>query len=100
MSQIPLQNVPTMPLPTLQPAHLPVAQLESLRSKINSIAESIQMLQATIDQQGQNVMPSWPDILSKYTILLSHPAVVVYGNTESDTPFSLARADTNDAPYV
>ncbi|EKM53012.1 uncharacterized protein PHACADRAFT_259184 [Phanerochaete carnosa HHB-10118-sp] len=35
------------------------------------MVESIQTLQATIDQQGQNAMPSWPDILSKYTILLS-----------------------------
>ncbi|GJF00176.1 hypothetical protein PsYK624_164550 [Phanerochaete sordida] len=71
MSQVLPPNVPVAPLPTLQPAPLPVAQLESLRSKINSMIESIQTLQATIDQQGQNVMPSWPDILSKYTILLS-----------------------------
>ena len=71
MSQIPLTNAPLPPLPTLQPAPLPIAQLESLRSKINSMVESIQTLQATIEQQGQSVMPSWPDILSKYTILLS-----------------------------
>lgn len=57
--------------PMLHPAALPVAQLESLRSKINSMVESIQTLQWTIEQGGQNVMPTWPDVLSKYTILLS-----------------------------
>jgi hypothetical protein len=35
------------------------------------MVESIQTLQWTIEQAGQNVMPTWPDILSKYTILLS-----------------------------
>ncbi|KIP03641.1 hypothetical protein PHLGIDRAFT_44957, partial [Phlebiopsis gigantea 11061_1 CR5-6] len=58
-------------VPPFQPGNLPVAQLESLRSKINSMVESIQVLQWTIEQGGQNAMPAWPDILSKYTILLS-----------------------------
>lgn len=55
----------------LEPSQLPVAQLESLRSKINQMIESIQLLQRTIEVGGQNAMPAWPDILSKYTILLS-----------------------------
>ena len=59
------------PIPVLQPGPLPTAQLESLRSKINSMVESIQTLQMTIEQGGREVMPAWPDILSKYTILLS-----------------------------
>lgn len=33
--------------------------------------ESIQLLQRTVEVAGQNAMPAWPDILSKYTILLS-----------------------------
>lgn len=50
---------------------LPVAQLESLRSKINQMIDSIQTLQRTVEAGGQNAMPAWPDILSKYTMLLS-----------------------------
>lgn len=52
-------------------AALPIAQLESLKFKANQILESIQLLQRTIEMGGQNVMPTWPDILSKYNILLS-----------------------------
>ncbi len=33
--------------------------------------ESIQSLQRILEAGGQNVMPSWPDILTKYNILLS-----------------------------
>lgn len=50
---------------------LPVAQLESLKFKANQIIESIQLLQRTVEMGGQSVMPAWPDILSKYNILLS-----------------------------
>ncbi|KAI0746289.1 hypothetical protein C8Q80DRAFT_1174380 [Daedaleopsis nitida] len=50
---------------------LPVAQLESLKFKANHIIESIQLLQRTVEMGGQNVMPAWPDILTRYNILLS-----------------------------
>ncbi|KAI9069403.1 hypothetical protein FKP32DRAFT_1586908 [Trametes sanguinea] len=50
---------------------LPVSQLESLRFKANQIIESIQLLQRTIEMGGQPMMQAWPDILSKYNILLS-----------------------------
>ena len=50
---------------------LPVAQLESLRFKANQIIESIQALQRTIDAGGLQLMPAWPDILSKYNVILS-----------------------------
>jgi hypothetical protein len=50
---------------------LPITQLESLKFKANQIIESIQSLQRTIESGGQNVMPAWPDILSKYNIILS-----------------------------
>jgi len=50
---------------------LPIAHLESLKFKANQIIESIQLLQRTLEAGGQNVMPAWPDILSKYNILLS-----------------------------
>lgn len=50
---------------------LPISQLESLRFKANQIVESIQTLQRTIEAGGQNVMPPWPDILSKYNLILS-----------------------------
>ncbi|KAI6044561.1 hypothetical protein EDC04DRAFT_2510947, partial [Pisolithus marmoratus] len=53
------------------PNSLPISQLESLRFKANQIIESIQTLQRTIEVGGQNVMPPWPDILSKYNLILS-----------------------------
>ncbi|KAG6373055.1 hypothetical protein JVT61DRAFT_1810 [Boletus reticuloceps] len=53
------------------PNALPVAQLESLRFKANQIIESIQALHRTIDAGGLPVMPAWPDILSKYNVILS-----------------------------
>lgn len=51
------------------PSSLPIAQLESLKLKANQMVESIQSLQRTLDLGGY--VPAWPDILSKYTILLS-----------------------------
>ncbi|KAG2127960.1 hypothetical protein DEU56DRAFT_819643 [Suillus clintonianus] len=50
---------------------LPIAQLELLKFKANQIIESIQTLQRTIDVGGQQAMPAWPDILSKYNVILS-----------------------------
>lgn len=62
----------TNPLPQLPPPPvLPIAQLESLRFKANQIIESIQMLQRTLEAGGHSAMPAWPDVLSKYNILLS-----------------------------
>lgn len=64
----PSTNINNAPL---QLGSLTVSTLESLRSKINSMIESISALQRTIEAGGQAAMPAWPDILSKYTILLS-----------------------------
>ncbi|KAF8625659.1 hypothetical protein AX15_005239 [Amanita polypyramis BW_CC] len=72
-------NPPTPSLPehpkldfTFVLSSLPVSQLESLRFKANQIIESIQNLQQTLDAAAHfGVMPQWPDILSKYNILLS-----------------------------
>ena len=50
---------------------LPVAQLESLKFKANQIIDSIQNLSRTVEMGYREVMPAWPDILSKYNILLS-----------------------------
>lgn len=51
---------------------LPTSQLESLKFKANQIIDSIYSLQRTIEFGGYiNAMPAWPDILSKYNILLS-----------------------------
>lgn len=58
-------------LPVLIPAPLPIAQLESLKFKANQIIESINHLAWTIKNGDIAAMPSWPDILSKYNILLS-----------------------------
>ncbi|KAI6026486.1 hypothetical protein BKA83DRAFT_54393 [Pisolithus microcarpus] len=63
----------TRPAPQLvfDPNSLPISQLESLKFKANQIIESIQTLQRTIEAGGQHVMPPWPDILSKYNLILS-----------------------------
>ena len=77
---IPGVNIPgvTVPAPESSASglpfdlqNLPVGQLESLRFKANQIIESIQLLQRTLEMGGQCAMPAWPDILSKYNILLS-----------------------------
>ncbi|KAJ7040719.1 hypothetical protein C8F04DRAFT_1081889 [Mycena alexandri] len=56
---------------SFSPSPLPVDQLESLRFKANQIIDSIYVLQRTIEAGNQNYMPAWPDILSKYNMLLS-----------------------------
>ncbi|KAF7369078.1 hypothetical protein MVEN_00234700 [Mycena venus] len=56
---------------TFSPSTLPVDQLESLRFKANQIIDSIYGLQRTIEAGNTNYMPAWPDILSKYNMLLS-----------------------------
>ena len=50
---------------------LPLSQLDSLKFKANQIIESIVSLQRTIDGGGLPAIPPWPDILSKYNIILS-----------------------------
>ncbi|TFK47324.1 hypothetical protein OE88DRAFT_1686205 [Heliocybe sulcata] len=60
-----------LPILEFDSSSLPIGQLESLRFRTNQIVESIQSLQRTLEAGGQNVMPAWPDILSKYNILLS-----------------------------
>ncbi|KAG5337009.1 hypothetical protein J132_00909 [Termitomyces sp. J132] len=50
---------------------LPISQLESLRFKSSQIIDSIQSLQRTIEAGHMAAMPAWPDILTKYNILLS-----------------------------
>lgn len=77
---IPGVNIPGVTAPAAESStsglpfdlqNLPVGQLESLRFKANQIIESIQLLQRTLEMGGQHAMPAWPDILSKYNILLS-----------------------------
>lgn len=57
--------------PSLNHAPLPIAQLESLKFKSAQIIESINALAWTIKNGEIAAMPPWPDILSKYNILLS-----------------------------
>jgi hypothetical protein len=60
------------------PSTLPVGQLESLRFKANQLVESIQSLTATLalglptpNGFNPNMLPPWPDILAKYSLLVS-----------------------------
>jgi hypothetical protein len=50
---------------------LPLAPLQSLRFKVDQTVESIVALQHLIAYGGAPAMPAWPEIMSKYTILLS-----------------------------
>ena len=60
------------PLGQLTTAPLPISQLESLKFKANQIIDSILALQRTIEAGGHpSAMHAWPDILSKYNVLLS-----------------------------
>lgn len=56
---------------TTTPKNLPIAQLESLRFKVNQTIDSILHLRRILEAQGQNVMPQWPTILTRYNLLLS-----------------------------
>lgn len=58
-----MSNLPAAPLPT--------ASLESLKFKATQLHESIIALQRLIEYGNANAMPSWPDILSRYNVLLS-----------------------------
>ena len=63
---------PPLPLGHLPTAPLPISQLESLKFKANQIIDSIIVLQRTIEAGGHpSAMHAWPDILSKYNVLLS-----------------------------
>ena len=63
---------PPLPLGDLPTSPLPISQLESLKFKANQIIDSIIALQRTIEAGGHpSAMYAWPDILSKYNILLS-----------------------------
>ncbi|KAF7313835.1 hypothetical protein HMN09_00541000 [Mycena chlorophos] len=59
-----------MALPVANP-DIPVDQLESLRHKANQIIESVTALQRMIEGNYLGYMPPWPDILSKYNVILS-----------------------------
>lgn len=59
------------PNPKLDSSYLPIGQLETLKFKMNQMLESIATLQRTLELGGQPAMHAWPDILSKYNILLS-----------------------------
>ena len=56
---------------TMSSEQLPVAPLESLKYRATQIMESIAALQFLVDDNGQPAMPSWPDILARYNLLLS-----------------------------
>ena len=63
----PVPGLTVLPKPAL-----PIPQLESLKFKANQIIDSIHALQWTIEAGGHPAaMPAWPDILSKYSMLLS-----------------------------
>jgi hypothetical protein len=79
-----------MSQPTLPPPPLPISSLESLKFKATQLHESILALQRTIEYGGVDAMPSWPDVLSKYNVLLSQTlnlSVGLVGST-SATPMA------------
>ncbi|OJA15502.1 hypothetical protein AZE42_08254 [Rhizopogon vesiculosus] len=85
---------------SFEPKSLPIAQLEFLKFKSNQIIESIQTLQRTIDVGGQNAMPAWPDILSKYNAILSQTHSFSQSLVLPQTQSQLAQAQARPAPSV
>lgn len=80
---------------------LPIAQLESLKFKANQIIESIYGLQRTIEAGNQNAMPAWPDILTKYNILLSQTHTFSNSLVTPVISGALSRANgATDNPYA
>lgn len=66
-----MSNKDSLPAASFDPSTLPIGQLESAKSKIAQIMESIVALQRLVEAGGQEAMPAWPDILTKYNVLLS-----------------------------
>ncbi len=67
-----------LPQLAIDPAALPVGQLESMRFKANQLVDSIQNLHNSLAFGLQtpaginpNMLPPWPDILAKYSLLVS-----------------------------
>ncbi|KIM80126.1 hypothetical protein PILCRDRAFT_9699 [Piloderma croceum F 1598] len=84
-----------MSQPSLPTPPLPIASLESLKFKATQLHESILALQRTIEYGGVNAMPSWPDVLSKYNVLLSQSlnlSVGLVGATSSSAGTAAAAA--------
>ncbi|KAF8326814.1 uncharacterized protein EI90DRAFT_2886299, partial [Cantharellus anzutake] len=50
---------------------LPTSQLESIRFKLNQTIESIRTLQYSIHADNQPYMLPWPELLSKYNVILT-----------------------------
>jgi hypothetical protein len=58
-------------LPFVQDQAIPFSHLDSLKFKSAQLVESIQQLIWTIEYGNLPTMPSWPDILAKYSVLIS-----------------------------
>ena len=88
-------------LPSFDSTPLPIGQLESLRSKINQMIDSIQTLQRTVEGNGYPAMPAWPDILSKYTMLLSQSHNLSMSLVNTYATMAAIRANgTGGAPHA
>jgi hypothetical protein len=71
-SQFQQQNQVPSAIQKLSTPQLPISQLESLRFKANQIIESIESLYAMLEgRMYPEYMPSWPELLSKYNVILS-----------------------------
>lgn len=71
-AQFQQQNQVSSEIQKLPTPQLPVSQLESLRFKANQIIESIEGLYAMLEgRMYPEYMPSWPELLSKYNVILS-----------------------------
>jgi len=66
-----MQTAPNDPKLDFGATEMPNPQLQSLKFKADQIVESIKALHQTIELGHQPFMVPWPDILSKYNLLLS-----------------------------
>jgi hypothetical protein len=65
------ENAPSEPTLDFSADSLPIAPLESLRFRLTQTIDSLVALQNIINYGQAPAMPSWPDIMAKYTLLLA-----------------------------
>ncbi|KAF5339869.1 hypothetical protein D9611_009186 [Ephemerocybe angulata] len=93
----PMQNAPVPPeLQKLPTPVLPVSQLESLRFKTHQIIDSIHGLMGMIAGNPMHpaYMPSWPELLSKFNVILSQTTTL---SNALVTPFPTTSSATGRA---
>jgi len=79
----------TPPLPQLSydpNRSLPLSHLRYLATNYRQLLNRIQDLQATIHGSGQQIAPTWPEVLEKYSSILQQTAILSESLTKTELP--------------